>query len=400
VSCERWAYHLTPCCCVSRHVAVLVNPGSVGPARARPRPLQKSDCSALPRIFNTGSSSEGTERCGLVRRRACRGALRYGRWTDEARIASFVSHRWPRRLRGCVRARGLCASSTWERRDGNGLAPFAVCGCHIVLVSILMMRNVSVRCDRRRPGVEEDGTGLTASWLAAACSSPRRGSACTLRRCHSRRCLSSHRDQNHAIAAARPIDGGRIPLNTSMRATEAGAIPPRMTLDGTLKAAGMPSMTMSGSPPLLADVPPRMRMEKSPFASRVHGHAGQRPRVVARCGQHRTDPCVDDVGADRACLISARLHLVAHGNATRVGRALASPGRGSGRRRAVRTRSGQRTARTSEQAFQGIVACRVMIASSAGIDDSVSRDRQSMAVLVGRNGQEIFSTLSTIGCLS
>ena len=142
----------------------------------------------VTRIFNTGSSSEGTERCG---------------WYDAEPVAAHcvpaVDGRGAYRLvRVAPVAAAICevafvlAAFAHLRRGsgltGTGLAPFAVAGAMSLVVSILMMRNVSralaiaagreLRCaarDSPRRGSRQ------------ASSSRRPGSACTLYRCRRRR---------------------------------------------------------------------------------------------------------------------------------------------------------------------------------------------------------------------
>ena len=122
----------------------------------------------VTRIFNSGSSSEGTERCG---------------WYDAEPVAAHcvpaVDGRGAYRLvRLAPVAAAICevafvlAAFAHLRRGsgvtGTGLAPFAVAGAMSLVVSILMMRNVSralaIVAGRE---LEMRGTGLTASWLAA-----------------------------------------------------------------------------------------------------------------------------------------------------------------------------------------------------------------------------------------
>lgn len=122
----------------------------------------------VARIFNTGSSSESQERCGwydaeplaahCVAALDGRGAYRLVRL---APVAAAV----------CEVAFVLAAFAHLRRGSGmtgTGLAPFAVAGAISLVVSILMMRNVS-RALAIAAGREFEmrGTGLTASWLAA-----------------------------------------------------------------------------------------------------------------------------------------------------------------------------------------------------------------------------------------
>jgi hypothetical protein len=122
----------------------------------------------VTRIFNAGSSREGTQRCGWYDAeplaKHCLPAAEGGGAYRLVRLAPVAAAI-------CEVAFVLAAFAHLRRGSGltgTGLAPFAVGGAVSLVAGILMMHNVSralAIADGRQ--LEMQGTGLTAAWLTA-----------------------------------------------------------------------------------------------------------------------------------------------------------------------------------------------------------------------------------------
>jgi hypothetical protein len=121
-------------------------------------------------IFNVGSSSEGSERCGWY---DVEPVAAHCRPAAEGRTAYHLVRLAPVAAALCEIAIVLAAFAHLRRGSGvsgTGLAPFAITGALVLIAGILLLtRNVSNALEVvAGRGFDLDGSGLTAAWITAA----------------------------------------------------------------------------------------------------------------------------------------------------------------------------------------------------------------------------------------